>query len=185
MSAKDYKRPSLSPDAVLRCGLCGESYVRRERHKHRRKHLSEILVTRKTCPRCGISVLPKPWQTVSHNYVCPVCCRKAVNQRRQPPRRTAAQVQREREQKREYFQRRYRDPEAKLKMRSRIEAFHAARRGIIKKTPCTVCGSDAFVQAHHTDYTKPLEVVWLCRKCHGGLHRIEPTVTLSQQQLTP
>ena len=36
---------------------------------------------------------------------------------------------------------------------------------------CDVCGSDKSVDAHHEDYTKPLEVDWLCRKCHIQLHR--------------
>lgn len=44
------------------------------------------------------------------------------------------------------------------------------RRGKIKRCPCEVCGStDA--QMHHDDYSKPLEVRWLCRKCHlRGTH---------------
>lgn len=27
------------------------------------------------------------------------------------------------------------------------------------------------VQAHHDDYSQPLEVVWLCPPCHGARHR--------------
>lgn len=37
---------------------------------------------------------------------------------------------------------------------------------------CSVClvENDA-VEAHHHDYGKPLEVVWLCRICHSKLHK--------------
>lgn len=42
---------------------------------------------------------------------------------------------------------------------------NAVHEGRIEKGPCTRCGAgDA--EAHHEDYSKPLEVVWLCRPCH-------------------
>jgi hypothetical protein len=43
------------------------------------------------------------------------------------------------------------------------------RRGKIKKADCIVCGSTES-QMHHKDYTKPLEIDWMCRSCHMSIH---------------
>lgn len=34
---------------------------------------------------------------------------------------------------------------------------------------CQVCGTVAVI-AHHYDYNKPLEVIWVCRQCHAKIH---------------
>jgi hypothetical protein len=41
----------------------------------------------------------------------------------------------------------------------------ALRAGHLIRTPCVICGA-IDVQAHHEDYSKPLEVIWLCFKHH-------------------
>ncbi len=46
---------------------------------------------------------------------------------------------------------------------------NAIRDGKIVKQPCEVCG-DAIVHAHHCDYDKPLDIVWLCPKHHEEWH---------------
>ncbi len=56
---------------------------------------------------------------------------------------------------------------------------YAVRIGSIqKKCSCEKCGdSGTFkdgrtkIQAHHADYNKPLEVEWLCQKCHHEWHK--------------
>ena len=40
--------------------------------------------------------------------------------------------------------------------------------GKIVPEPCRVCGGKG--EAHHEDYSKPLDVMWLCRKHHMELH---------------
>ncbi len=55
------------------------------------------------------------------------------------------------------------------KRRAHYALKNAIRTGKIIKQVCQVC-SDPLVDGHHYDYTKPLEVIWLCRKHHFELH---------------
>ena len=49
---------------------------------------------------------------------------------------------------------------------------NAVRDGkLIPETFCSVCNSTEKIEAHHDDYTKPLDVRWLCDKCHRAWHR--------------
>ena len=49
------------------------------------------------------------------------------------------------------------------------QVAQAVKLGQLKKKPCMAdgCRSQAATQAHHTDYNKPLDVVWLCGSCHS------------------
>lgn len=46
----------------------------------------------------------------------------------------------------------------------------AIKRGIVEPQSCVVCG-DPKAEAHHPDYSKPADVVWLCRRHHKAEHR--------------
>lgn len=43
---------------------------------------------------------------------------------------------------------------------------------VIRKFTCETCGSVHRVEAHHEDYTKPLEVRWLCKQHHVEADKI-------------
>lgn len=47
---------------------------------------------------------------------------------------------------------------------------NAVRDGRLQKQPCWVCGEQA--QAHHPDYSRPLDVVWLCVSHHRQAHAL-------------
>lgn len=47
---------------------------------------------------------------------------------------------------------------------------NAIRDGKLIRKPCEICGEDRS-DAHHEDYSKPYDVVWLCKKHHTKLHR--------------
>lgn len=53
--------------------------------------------------------------------------------------------------------------------------YSAVRKGLIKRpTHCARCGAldprgrdgRTLLQGHHADYSKPLDVEWICVKCH-------------------
>ena len=58
------------------------------------------------------------------------------------------------------------------KIRARWRLQNAIRRGRLERLPCEVCGAKA--QAHHDDYSKPLDVRWLCKLHHEQVHHSSP-----------
>lgn len=56
-----------------------------------------------------------------------------------------------------------------LKQRARVDVSLAIRGGTLTREPCETCG-EAKSEAHHDDYTKPLDVRWLCRRHHRWHH---------------
>jgi hypothetical protein len=55
--------------------------------------------------------------------------------------------------------------EERLRANCRACANAYQRRGIIVPQSCEKCGTEK-AQKHHEDYSKPLEVRWLCKACH-------------------
>lgn len=54
---------------------------------------------------------------------------------------------------------------------TRAKTRYAVKQGIlIKPKKCEVCEQTKPLQAHHHDYTKHLEVIWLCTRCHTDEH---------------
>lgn len=51
------------------------------------------------------------------------------------------------------------------RIRARGLLAHAVDRGKLLRQPCEVC-SNPKSEAHHADYSRPLEVAWLCFKHH-------------------
>ena len=88
-------------------------------------------------------------------------------------RRKYEEVHREerRKQCRDYYKKnKHRWVERRQDPRQR-SAHEKARWWVEKrKKRCEKCGKTALTVKHHEDYSKPTDVVFLCRSCHGRLH---------------
>lgn len=54
----------------------------------------------------------------------------------------------------------------------------ATRNKSLIRLPCEIC-KDVKADGHHPDYTKPLEVIWLCRLHHKEQHAKEKLLKIS------
>lgn len=58
---------------------------------------------------------------------------------------------------------------------NRVKATNAVNNAVrdkrLEKWPCQVCGEAKSV-AHHPDYDRPLDVVWLCQAHHKQAHAL-------------
>ena len=135
---------------MKRCFKCGESKPLSEFYKHPQMgdgHLNKC----KVCTRAD---------TRAHRRAKPEYYRAYDRDRFQND------LNRRIEQGRYSRRFRKRHPE---KYRARTALNNALRDGRIVKQNCEVCGS-ADSQAHHDDYSKPLEVRWLCQRDHEAVH---------------
>ncbi len=62
-------------------------------------------------------------------------------------------------------------PENQPKRKARNALKYAITIGEIKRLPCMICGS-LKSEAHHHDYSLPLDVTWLCRMHHTAWERV-------------
>ncbi len=57
--------------------------------------------------------------------------------------------------------------------RQKINAHAKVHRAVVngllrRKENCEMCALKCKTEGHHEDYSKPLDVIWLCRKCHAS-----------------
>ena len=62
-------------------------------------------------------------------------------------------------------------PDVAVKYFARTCLNNAIRAGRINREPCAMCGKEQS-QGHHSDYSQPLLIVWLCGDCHRKLHKL-------------
>ena len=75
-------------------------------------------------------------------------------------------AQKRRDQKEEQNKKNPHKIKARKKLRRQVKIGN-----IVRPTVCSDCGStDRKIQAHHNDYSKPLDVVWVCSLCHAKIH---------------
>lgn len=64
----------------------------------------------------------------------------------------------------------------KIRIFARTLINNSIRDGKLKRENCVVCAKlyqiNKIGEAHHVDYTKPLDVMWLCKLHHAAWHRV-------------
>lgn len=137
----------------------------------------------RTCSKCGKTHEPPPYLARRGQCVaCKVAQNLAYRQRRRAegrpvgrpakPLRVPKLSEAERARLRQDFRKRYADPEKRRLHQVRSLTRHAIARGDLLRQPCEVCGAEQ-VEAHHDDYSRPLEVRWLCPVHHREHHQCE------------
>jgi len=144
----------------------------------------------KTCTECGKN---KPYiefykhSGMSDGYlnICKICkCaqqratrkrrleyyRNYDNRRSTLPHRVKARAKRQRDGKSNPSKRKWNNNNPE-KVKAINAANNAVRDGKLKRQPCERCDATHRIQKHHNDYSKPLEVRWLCSKCHNLEHK--------------
>lgn len=146
---------------------------------------------RKECRKCGKLYTPTKYQFIKGDYICLDCRRdydaawrkrrraaglracgsKTWNPKLMAKWRKSYYSRPDVRKRRNEDARRYRN-DSRLRMRheARWQVRRAIRSGRLKRQPCQKCGG-LKVEGHHTDYYKPLEVVWLCPSCHRAEHK--------------
>jgi ribosomal protein L37AE/L43A len=127
----------------------------------------------RACEHCGTGFQARLDKVkVGHGRYCSAKCQRAACA---PPPRTgqdgennpnwkggvSADNMRYRNRQKE----RYPEKEA-----ARQAVAEAVRRGELVRQPCESCDGTDHIEAHHDYYERPLEVRWLCRRCHRNLH---------------
>ena len=51
------------------------------------------------------------------------------------------------------------------------KVLRAIKKGfIVRPNICSKCNNEDFILAHHEDYDKPFNIIWLCNSCHRKQH---------------
>ncbi len=129
----------------------------------------------KKCFKCG-AVLPltefykHPEMSDGHLNKCKECTKRDVKENRVVKRDYYHQFDRERTKtpKRQMQKNSYAkaaQEKTPQKYKARMKLHNATRDGKVQRQPCVFCGNE-LAEAHHQDYSKPFDVVWVCFKCH-------------------
>ena len=139
----------------------------------------------KTCVKCRRVVQPltefysHPTMADGHLGKCRDCARRDVRMHRRSSDRVRANDRaraklphRVAKAKRNKILWSARNPDG---AKAHYAVAYAIRMGRLKRLPCEVCG-DSKSHGHHRDYSKPLDVIFLCARCHFRMaHSMAPT----------
>jgi len=160
----------------------------------------EKTLYRKRCTYCtetkliGLFVKNK-YKRDGYSHVCQKCERRISRERsdkykdwksgHQSVYRSGLSKEKRREMGRKsYRKQKLTNPE---KVKARQQFSYVVKKGLLIRLPCEVCG-DEKTHGHHTDYSKPSLVVWLCQRhhveAHGKKYRVKTALKQTNNNTT-
>ncbi len=135
----------------------------------------------KVCRNCGRELPLSEFYKHSrmadgHLNHCKECVRARISRHREQNVEYFREYDRNRPNKKERMKR---SNERQVVTRHTVKGYtkchNAVERAVAKGTlvrpdRCCICDEKVKTEAHHPDYSKPLDVVWLCTVCHKQLH---------------
>jgi len=126
----------------------------------------------KQCRKCGRNLpLNEYYEHAQmldgHLNICKECTKKRVGEHRRLNAGKIRQYDRQRGNRlsaEDYQEYRVARPD---RYKATNAVNNAIRDGRLEKKPCLICGRTDVVHGHHSDYSKPLEVIWLCPVHHA------------------
>lgn len=137
---------------ATQCKDCAREYSRnytREHREERLKYLKEYYHSHKEQAR----EYKRKWEEKNRDWKNE-CARKCSKEHKEQL------LEKQRKYRKE-------NPE-KMRAQSLVNSYVQSGK-LNKPLKCESCGAEGYVEAHHSDYSKPLDVMWVCKKCHRKL----------------
>jgi len=109
------------------------------------------------CVECG-----NPLHHKSEHYCSEKCAAKIITEDHDdaPPFLSKWKLRKHKE---------FKDPLSVLRKKTRRKTNDLLRKGIIQKQPCVVCRKRDVI-AHHEEYSRANDVIWICEEHHKKYH---------------
>jgi len=137
----------------------------------------------KKCRKCNIDKVITDYYTHrqmpdGHLNICIECTKSRVSLYGKTERGRINDSNRNKKEKRKKwlvdYQKNYLRKKYIKKYKARSMYWSYIKNKHIQKQSCEICNTDPSVskiEAHHDDYDKPLDVRWLCIRCHKEWHK--------------
>jgi hypothetical protein len=156
-----YQHPQMKDGHLNKCKSCVKNRVKRygetpelARKDVREKRSLPVAV----CQKCGIQFAFIKKKEAPRKFCSRKCSAQYIKGVEAPKRKSQNKLR--------YV---HKFPE---KQSAHDAVKYALKQGRIIKQPCEICGTESNVQAHHDDYSKPLDIRWLCQRHHADHHRL-------------
>lgn len=153
----------MTPPEYKRCSRCGEDKPLEDFNRDRSREDGR----QRYCRACA-----RAWAEENRDRRSKLARRWYI-ENRERKLEMAKRWERENRERRAELSRRSREKHPD-KVRARTALMHAVQGGkVVKPERCENCGKHAAgrgLHGHHKDYSRPLDVEWLCVECHAAAH---------------